>query len=84
MMEFEQKECVQFDRSYPDMVKSRWGNPMNFRAESHAVLSTSSLNEHMIYVAMMLCRIFRRKSSTHFSVEWVSIMHEVAEGYTFN
>ena len=84
MMEFEQKECVKFDRSYPDIVKSWWGNPAKFRADSHVVYSNTSLNEHMIYVAMMLCRIFERKIHTHFLVEWVSIMHEVAEGYAFN
>jgi hypothetical protein len=38
----------------------------------------------MVYVALMLCRLFGKKSPTHFSVEWVSIMHEVEEGFTFN
>jgi hypothetical protein len=38
----------------------------------------------MIYVAMILCRLFRKKSPTHFPMEWVLIMHEGAEGYTFN
>jgi hypothetical protein len=43
-----------------------------------------SLDAHMLCVAMMLCHPFKKKSSTHFSVEWVAIMNEVAEGYTFN
>ena len=43
-----------------------------------------SLDTHMLYVAMMLCCPFEKNSSTHFSVEWVAIMNEVAEGYTFN
>ena len=43
-----------------------------------------SLDAHMLCVAMMLCQPFKKKSSTHFSVEWVAIMNEVAEGYTFN
>jgi hypothetical protein len=38
----------------------------------------------MLYVAMMLYRLLKKKSSTHLSVEWVAIMNEVAEGYTFN
>jgi len=38
----------------------------------------------MLYVAMMLCRLFVKKNPTHFSVEWVAIMNEVFEGYTFN
>ena len=33
---------------------------------------------------MMLCRLFGRKNPTHFHTEWVTIIHEVAEGYTFN
>jgi hypothetical protein len=38
----------------------------------------------MIYVAMMICRIFKKKSSTHFPLAWVPIMHEVVEGYSLN
>jgi hypothetical protein len=37
-----------------------------------------------MYVAMMLCRMFRKKIPTHFTVEWVPIIHEVAEGFTFD
>ena len=43
-----------------------------------------SLDAHMLCVAMMLFHPFEKKSSTHFSVEWVAIMNEVGEGYTFN
>ena len=57
---------------------------MKFRADSHGVYSIVSLNEYMVYIAMMLCRTFGNKIPTHFPVEWVSIMHEVAEGFTFN
>jgi hypothetical protein len=46
--------------------------------------ATSSLDAHMVYVAMILCQLFGKKSPTHFLVEWVSIMHEVAKGLTFN
>jgi len=38
----------------------------------------------MLYVAMMICRLFGKKSPTHFSVEWVAITNEVAKGYTLN
>ena len=43
-----------------------------------------SLDAHMLCVDMMLCHSFEKKSSTHFSLEWVAIMNEVGEGYTFN
>jgi hypothetical protein len=84
MLEFKQQECIQYDKSYPDIINTWWGHPEKFRAEAHGVYATSSLDTHMIYVAMMLCRLFGKKSPTHFPMEWVSIMHEVAEGYRFN
>jgi hypothetical protein len=84
MLEFEQHECIQYEKSYPDIIKSYWGHPEKFRADAHGMYATTSLDTHMIYVSMMLCRIFRKKSPTHFLVAWVSIMHEVAEGYSFN
>jgi hypothetical protein len=38
----------------------------------------------MMYVAMILCRIFERENSAHFLLSWVPIMHEVAEGFSLN
>jgi len=84
MLEFEKQECIQYDKSYPYMIKSWWGYREKFRANAHGVYATTSLYTHMIYVAMILCRLFGRKSPTHFPVEWVLIMHEVAKGYAFN
>jgi hypothetical protein len=59
------------------------GHPERFRIDAHSLYSTS-LEAHMVYVAMILCRLFGKMSPTHFLVEWVSIMHEVAEGFAFN
>ena len=33
---------------------------------------------------MMLCRLFRKKSPTHFPAEWVPLLHEATKGYNFN
>jgi hypothetical protein len=82
--EFQRKECTEFDQTYPDIIKGWWGIPTKFRADTHGVYATTSLNEYMVYIAMMLCRLFGRKIPTHFPAEWVPIIHEVAEGYTFN
>jgi len=38
----------------------------------------------MMYVAMMLCRIFGKENSAHFLLPWVPIMHEVAKGFSFS
>jgi hypothetical protein len=84
MLEFEQQECIQYDKSYPDIIESWWEHPQKFRADAHGVYATNSLDTHMIYVAMILYRLFGKKSPTHFPVAWVSIMHEVAKGYSFN
>jgi hypothetical protein len=84
ILEFEQRECVQYARSGHDIIKTWWGHPEKFRTDSHGLYATRSLDAHMIYVAMMLCRLFGKKGPTHFLVEWVPIMNEVAKGYTFN
>jgi hypothetical protein len=46
--------------------------------------STTSLDSHILYIAMILYRLFGKKNPTHFSIKWVDIMNEVVEGYTFN
>jgi hypothetical protein len=46
--------------------------------------SMSSLDAHMLYVAMTLCCLLGKNNPAHFSFEWVAIMNEVAKGYTFN
>jgi hypothetical protein len=84
ILEFEQKECIQYDMSCHDIIRSWWGHTDKFISNAHGKYATTSLDAHMIYVALMLCRLFRKKIPTHFSVEWVSIMNEVVEGYTFN
>jgi hypothetical protein len=84
MLEFEQKECIQYDKSYLDIISSSWVHLEKFKADSDAMYATTSLDVHMIYVDIILCIFFGKKSPTHFRVEWVSIMHEVVEGYTFN
>ena len=46
--------------------------------------ATMSLDAHMLYITMMLYRLLGKNNPAHFSVEWVAIMNEVVEGYTFN
>jgi hypothetical protein len=43
-----------------------------------------SLDDHILYIAIMLHCLFGKKNPSHLSVEWVAIMNEVAKGYTFN
>jgi hypothetical protein len=84
LMEFDKEECTQYGKNYPDLIKDWWGHHEKFRADSHGIYATTSLDAHMIFVAMMLCRILGKKDSSHFLLEWVPIMREVAKGYSFN
>ena len=84
LLEFERKECTQYARNGHDIVKTWWENENKFKANSHGIYSTTSCDSHIMYVAMMLCRMFGKKIPTHFTIDWVLIIHEVAEGYTFD
>jgi hypothetical protein len=84
LLEFERKECVQYTRSGHDIIKTWWGHLEKFRTDAHGTYTTTSLDAHIMYVAMMLYRLFGNRIPTHFSLDWVAIMNEVAEGYTFN
>jgi hypothetical protein len=84
ILELEKKECVQNARDDHDIIRTWWGQPEKFRTDTHGVYATMSFDVHMVYVAMMICRLFGKKIPTHFLVEWVFVMNEVAEGYTFN
>jgi hypothetical protein len=84
LLDLERKEFSQHGRNGHDIIKTRWGHPDKFRADAHGIYSTTSLDAHMLYIAMMLCCLFGKKNPAHFSIEWVAIMNEVAKGYTFN
>jgi hypothetical protein len=38
----------------------------------------------MVYIAMMLSRVFGKKNPCHFPIEWVPFLEEASEGYSFN
>jgi hypothetical protein len=81
---FQQKECVEGGQTYPDMIKG-WARDENkFRANKHGIYATASLNEYMIYLGMMLCRLFGRKDPFHFNADWTPFLEEVSEGHSFN
>jgi hypothetical protein len=84
LMDFDKEECMQYGNNYPDLIKDWWGHPERFRADTHGIYTIASLDAHMIYVTMMLCKLFWKKSATHFLLPWVPIMHVVEEGYSFN
>jgi hypothetical protein len=82
--EFQRKECTEVDRTYPNLIKEWWRCPSKFRADTHRNYATASLNEYMVYVAIMLCRLFGKTNPCHFPAKWVPFLEEASEGYTFN
>jgi len=64
--EFQRKECTEADQTYPGIIKDWWRHPAKFRADTHNIYAIASLNEYMVYLAMMLCRLFEKKSPTYF------------------
>jgi hypothetical protein len=81
---FQQKECVEGGQTYSDIIKE-WARDKNkFRADAQGIYATASLNDYMRYLAMMLCRLYGKKDSNHFSAEWTPLLEEVSEGRSFN
>jgi hypothetical protein len=81
---FQQKECVEGAQSYSDMIREWVRDKNKFRAESQGIYATASLSDCMRYLAMMLCRLYGKKDSNHFSAEWTPLLEEVSEGHSFN
>ena len=82
--DFQRKECFESDQMYPGIIKDWWRNEAKFKVDTHGVYATTSLNEYIVYVVMMLCILFRKKIPTQFPAEWVPLLHEAAKGYSFN
>jgi hypothetical protein len=82
--EFQRKDCTEADLTYPNLIKGWWRCPSKFRADTHKNYATAYLNEYMVYVAMMLCRLFGKKNPYHFPADWVPFLEEASEGYSFN
>jgi hypothetical protein len=84
LAKFQRKECTEANRTYPDLIREWWRCPSKFMADTHGIYATTSLNEYMVYVAIMLCRLFGKKNPYHFLAEWVLFLEEASKGYTFN
>jgi hypothetical protein len=48
MLEFEQHECIHYDKRYRDIIKSWWGHLEKFKADAHGIYAIASLDTHMI------------------------------------
>ena len=84
LAEFQKKKCIEADWTYPDMIREWARCPAKFRDDAHGIYATTSLNEYMVYVAIMLCRLFERNDPCHFHADWVTFLEEASEIYAFN
>jgi hypothetical protein len=84
ILNFEDGECTTYDRNINNIMKHWWGNPSKFKFDTHGVYSTTSCDSHIMCISMILCRMFIRFFFSHFTIEWVPIIHKVVEGYTFD
>jgi hypothetical protein len=51
------------------MIRGWARNENKFRADIHGIYATASLNEYMVYVVMMLCKLFGRKDPFLFNAD---------------
>jgi hypothetical protein len=84
LVDFNKKECDQYRENLLDLIKYWCSLPENFIADSHGIYPISTLEPHIMYVAMMMCRLYGKENATHFFLPWVPIMHSVVEGYSFD
>jgi hypothetical protein len=82
--EFKKKECTEYDKTMPGLIKDWVSRSATFRANDKGVYSIASLEPQYKYVAMMTCRLFGREDTSHFYVSWVPLIFRVAEGCSFN
>jgi hypothetical protein len=61
--EFKEKECTQYDKTMPGLIKYWVSRTAKFRANDQGVYSIASLEPQYKYVAMMTCRLFGREDT---------------------
>jgi hypothetical protein len=66
--EFKKKECEEYEKTMPGLIKDWVSHSATFRANDKGVYSISSLEPQYMYVVMMTCRLFRWEDTVHFSI----------------
>jgi hypothetical protein len=84
LVDFNKKECDQYGKNLPDLIKDWYFHPEKFRSDSQGIYPVVALEPHIMYIAMMMCRLYGKEKTTHFFLPWVPIIHTLAEGYSFD
>jgi hypothetical protein len=84
LVDFDKKECSQYGKNLLGLIKDWYSRPEKFIVDSNGVYTVVALEIHIIYIEMMMCRLYGKENMTHFFLPWVPLMHTVAEGYSFD
>ena len=68
LVDFKKKECEEFDKTMPSLIKDWISRSATFRVNDKGVYSISSLEPNYMYVAMMTCRLFGWEDTAHFYI----------------
>jgi hypothetical protein len=81
---FKKKECKKFGKSLFNLIKDWVSYPVKFRVDTNGIYSISSLVPQFMYIAMMVCILYGKEDTSHFFLPWVSLIHTIAEGFSFD
>jgi hypothetical protein len=84
LVDFNKKECDQYGKNLPDLIKDWYSCPKKFIFDSRGIYPFVTLEPHIMYIEMMMCRLYGKENTTHFFLPWVPIIHTVEEGYSFD
>jgi hypothetical protein len=84
LVDFNKKECDQYGKNLLDLIKDWYSCPEKFREDSHGIYLVVALEPHIMYIEMMICRLYGKENTAHLFLPWVPIIHTIVEGYSFD
>jgi hypothetical protein len=78
------KECEQYAKLLSDLIKDWVSHPTKFRVNTNGIYPISSLEPQFKYIVTMACRLYGKEDTIHFFLPWVSLIHTVVEGFSFD
>jgi hypothetical protein len=74
---FNKKECDQYGKNLTNLIKYWYSQPEKFRVNSHGIYLVVALEPHIMYIEIMMCRLYEKENTTHLFLSWVPIIHTV-------
>ena len=54
------------EKTFLILIKGWYSRPEKFRADSHGIYPVVALEPHIMYIEMMMCRLYEKEDTTHF------------------